>query len=244
MIRFILLVFFLFPIQKLIAQNNRQNDFNNINWVQLVITKKINTKLDAIVEYQWRRTNGYKDGQQGLFRTLLQYKANEQFSFGVGYAKIETYPYGDFPIANLGRFPEHRIYEQFVVKQKIGNVAISNRFRIEQRWLGKLKPNTEREIEEWVYLNRFRYLLKIQIPINKKIYGWIGDELFIGAGKNLGVNIFDQNRLHINLGYKINNKVSIELGYLNQLLQQGKLVNTKTILQRNSGLLFAISINF
>ena len=65
-----------------------------------------------------------------------------------------------------------------------------------------------------------------------------------GAGKNLGVNIFDQNRIHANIGYKINNHVNIELGYINQTLQQGKLVSTKTIMQRNSGFILATILNF
>jgi Protein of unknown function (DUF2490) len=238
-----LLVFILLP-KIFFAQNNRKSDFNNINWVQVFFTKKINTKFDALVEYQWRRNNGLKDGQQGLLRTLLQYKPNEQVAIGLGYAEVETYPYGDFPIASLGRFPEHRIFEQLLLKQKINKVTITNRFRIEQRWLGKLKPNTEREIEDWVFVHRFRYLLKTQMPIYKKWYGWLGDEIFIGAGKNLGVNIFDQNRLHFNVGYKFNSNISVEFGYLNQILQQGRLINGSAIIQRNSGVVFSTSLSF
>ncbi len=239
-------VFFLLSLflQNCVAQNNRQNDFNNINWLQIFTSTKLNTKFDALVEYQWRRTNGIKNGQQGLFRTLLNYKPNDKINIGVGYAEVETYVYGDFPIANLGRFPEHRLYEQLVLKQQINNFAITNRFRIEQRWLGKIKQGTNREIESWIYLHRFRYLLKIQKSIKNKLYAWVGDELFIGAGKNLGINIFDQNRIHINLGYKINSKINFELGYINQLLQQGRLVNTKAIMQRNSGCTFSTTLNF
>jgi Protein of unknown function (DUF2490) len=110
--------------------------------------------------------------------------------------------------------------------------------------LGRIKLGSNREIEEWVFLHRFRYLIKIQKPIYKNIYGWLGDELFIGAGKNIGVNVFDQNRVHINLGYKINNNSTIEFGYINQVLQQGRLINNKSIFQRNSGLLLSTSINF
>jgi Protein of unknown function (DUF2490) len=226
------------------AQNNRQNDFNNINWVQLFINKKIGKKTEALIEYQWRRTDGLRNGQQGLFRTALQYKPTDQVSFGVGYAEVETYVYGNFPIASLGRFPEHRLFEQAIVKQKINDFTITNRLRIEQRWLGRIKLGSNREIEEWVFLHRFRYLIKIQKPIYKNIYGWLGDELFIGAGKNIGVNVFDQNRVHINLGYKINNNSTIEFGYINQVLQQGRLINNKSIFQRNSGLLLSTSINF
>ncbi len=231
-------------VQKSLAQNNRQDDFNNINWVQLFVTKKLTAKTDFLVEYQLRRVDGLKNGQQGLFRTLFQYKPNEQCALGFGYAEVETFPYGDFPIANAGRFPEHRLFEQLILKQKITDFSITHRFRIEQRWLGRIKSGTSREIEEWFFLHRFRYLLKVQKTIHKNLYGWVGDEVFIGAGKNLGVNIFDQNRIHLNLGYKLSNKINIELGYINQLLQQGRLVNSQSIIQRNSGCTFSTNINF
>ncbi|MEP7254388.1 MAG: DUF2490 domain-containing protein [Ferruginibacter sp.] len=228
----------------LFAQNNRQSDFNNINWVQAFVTKKISPKTDWLIEYQWRRTNGLTDWQQGLFRTAVQYKPNSNFTLAIGYAQAEIFSYGDFPIAANGSFPEHRIFEQAIIKQNINKFSISNRFRIEQRWLGKVEAGTNREIESWTFLHRFRYLLKVQYPFNKKMYAWLGNEIFIGAGKNLGVNIFDQNRIHASIGYKINNHVNIELGYINQVLQQGRVVNSKTILQRNNGLTLASAINF
>jgi hypothetical protein len=226
------------------SQNNRQNDFNNINWVQFFGTKKLGKKTALLFEYQWRRTNVFKDWQQGLFRTALQYKINDAASVAFGYAQAETHAYGDFPIAANGTFPEHRLFEQAILKQNIGKFSITNRFRIEQRWLGAVKAGSDRTIEKWNYVNRFRYLLKIQYPISKKIYGWLGDEIFIGAGKNVGQNIFDQNRLHVNIGFAFSKNISVEMGYINQLIQQGKLVNNKTIMQRNSGVTLATLVNF
>jgi hypothetical protein len=237
------LLLFCFLVTSLAAQNNRQNDFNNINWIQVFVSKKINSKIDWLADYQLRRVNGLKNGQQNLFRTLIQYKPIEQVNIGVGYAQAETFVYGDYPIANAGKFPEHRVFEQVVVKQKINAVTLTNRFRIEQRWLGKVKPGTNREIELWSLLHRFRYMAKLQAPLYKKMYAWVADEIFVGAGKNVGVNVFDQNRIHINFGYKINNKLSVEIGYVNQLLQQGRLINNKAIIQRNSGIAFSTSIN-
>ncbi len=225
------------------AQNIRYNDFNNINWLQFFGSKKLGKKTTLLFEYQWRRTAGLKDWQQGLFRTALQYKINDASSLSIGYAQAETYPYGDYPIAASGTFPEHRIFEQLILKQAIDKITITNRFRIEQRWLGRVKHGTDRDIEGWTYLNRFRYLIKAQYPFNKKLYGWLGDEIFIGAGKNLGVNIFDQNRIHANLGFIVNKRISLEAGFINQTLQQGRLINNKVIMQRNNGVIFATFLN-
>lgn len=225
------------------AQNDRVNDYNNTNWVQLFVVKAINKKTDWLIEYQWRRTNGLKNWQQGLFRTAVQYKPNNNVSIAVGYAEAETFRYGDFPIASNGTFPEHRIFEQLVIKQTINKLTIINRFRIEQRWLAKIKAGSNREIEDWTFLHRFRYQLRTQMPLwskkEQQLYVAAADELFIGAGKNLGINIFDQNRIFLIAGYKISKQLSFETGYFNQTLQQGRRINNNTIMQINNGLFLA-----
>lgn len=105
-----------------------------------------------------------------------------------------------------------------------------------------------REIEDWFFLHRFRYQFRTQYPFyskgDKQLYGAAADEIFIGAGKNLGVNIFDQNRIFALLGYKLNKKLSIEAGYMNQTLQQGRRVNNSTIMQRNNGVVVSSFINW
>lgn len=221
------------------AQNDRLNDHNQTNWIQVFVTKKINKKTDWLIEYQWRRTNGLKDWQQGLFRTAVQYKPTDQFSMALGYAHAETFPYGDFPIASNGRFPEHRIFEQAVLKQSVKKLSVTSRLRAEQRWLAKVKAGSDREIEDWLFVHRFRYQCRVQYPLlNTKsisLYGAAADEIFIGAGKNVGVNIFEQNRLFLLVGIKPHKSISIELGYFNQVLQQGRRVNNNTIMQRNNG---------
>jgi len=229
------------------AQNDRVGDYNNTNWVQLFIVKSINKKTDWLIEYQWRRTNGLKNWQQGLFRTALQYKPNNNVSIAVGYAEAETFPYGDYPIASNGTFPEHRIFEQLIIKQTINKLTITNRFRIEQRWLAKIKAGSNREIEDWTFLHRFRYQFRTQMPLwikkEQQFFVAAADELLIGAGKNLGINIFDQNRIFLIAGYKISKHLSFETGYFNQTLQQGKRINNQTIMQRNNGIFLATNLS-
>lgn len=223
------------------AQNDRLNDFNNINWVQSINTVRLNKKWSLHLEYQWRRTNGLKDWQQSLLRVGANHKLNENITAQVGYGWIETFPYGDFPIATAGTFPEHRIYEQITFRQPVKKFIFSHRFRIEQRWLGRVKPNTgsNREIEDWFLLHRFRYQFRTQYPFwvkgDMQLYGVAADEILIGAGNNLGTNIFDQNRIFLLLGFKLNKKITIEGGYFNQTLQQGRRINNSTIIQRNNG---------
>lgn len=232
------------------SQNDRVNDYNNINWLQSINTIGLNKQWSLHMEYQWRRSEGLKYWQQSLLRIGVNYKLNDIITGHIGYAWIETFPYGDYPIANNGTFPEHRIYEQISFRQPIKKWIISHRFRIEQRWLGRVKAGTtgDREIEEWFFLHRFRYQFRTQFPFytkgEKQFYTALADEILIGAGKNLGVNIFDQNRIFLLLGYKLNKKATIEAGYMNQTLQQGRRINNNTIVQRNNGVVLSLIGNF
>jgi hypothetical protein len=226
-----------------IAQNDRLSDHNNTNWAQLVSTIKLDKKWSLHAEYQWRREHGLKNWQQSLLRVGVNYKFNEQATAHLGYGWIETFPYGDFPIASAGTFPEHRIYEQISFRQPIKKWLLTHRFRIEQRWLGRVQPGTDRTIAEWLFVHRFRYQFRTQFTLSSKWYAVAADEIFIGAGKNVGVNIFDQNRFFLLAGYKLSPVVSIEAGYLNQTLQQGRRVNNNSIMQRNKGVVVALNLS-
>lgn len=221
------------------AQNDRVNDYNNTNWLQTFNSIVLNKKWSLHLEYQWRRENGFKSWQQSLLRTGMNYKLNDNITAHLGYAWVETFPYGDFPIANNGTFTEHRIYEQLNLRQPVSKFLLTHRFRIEQRWLERIIPGIAGPVKDWFFLHRFRYQFRAQYPFwtraDKQFYGAAADEIFIGAGRNLGTNIFDQNRIFLLLGYKLNKRLSLEAGYFNQTLQQGRRVNNQTIMQRNNG---------
>jgi hypothetical protein len=61
----------------------------------------------------------------------------------------------------------------------------------------------------------------VSIPVSRKelvnntLFLAIYEEVFLGFGKDLGVNILDQNRLYAALGWKFSPKLNIQLGYLN-----------------------------
>lgn len=225
------------------AQNDRVNDFNTTHWLQSFNTVRLNGKWSLHMEFQWRRSEGFSKGLQELYRTGINYKINDQVTVHAGYAFVQTHPYGDYPIASSGSFPEHRAYEQLTIRHPVQKWLFTHRFRIEQRWLQRTVSGTTGPVKDWNYVNRFRYQFRTQYPLNVKgnreWYAAAADELFIGAGRNLGTNIFDQNRLFILLGYKFSKRYSVEAGYFNQTLQQGRRINNQTIMQRNNGLVLS-----
>lgn len=78
---------------------------------------------------------------------------------------------------------------------------------------------------------------------SRQLYSAAADELLVGAGKNVGVNIFDQSRIFLLLGYKFSKRFTVEGGYLNQTLQQGRRINN-TIIQRNNGIVLTSLLTF
>ncbi len=222
----------------------RLADDNTIGWLATTITPGITKKLSGHIEYQWRRDNIVTDWQQSLLRVGLNYKIHPQVVAHIGYGWILTYPYGDYTIARLPNvFPEHRIYEQLVINSVIVKVSLQQRIRVEQRWLGRFDSITSTSPDTWVYLNRARYMLRAEVPVYKKLYVAAFDEIFIGFGKNVGENVFDQNRISGLVGYKINKYIKAEAGYLQQTVQLGREIGGKNMFQYNGGVLVNLFIN-
>lgn len=225
------------------SQEPRLADNNSIGWFAYTGTLKVNPKTAIHTEYQWRRVDGIKNWQQGLFRTGINYALRKDVSLNAGYAFAQTFPYGDYP--GIASFPEHRIYEQVVLKNPMGKIDLSHRFTLEQRFLRMASMQNGQIITDWRFLNRMRYRLRAEIPIDKKAWSIaFQDEVFIGWGKNIGANVFDQNRLAVLLGYKLNQTIKFEAGYLNQILQQGRRVNDKAVFQYNHGFLITVNFSF
>lgn len=233
------------------GQNNRINTHEAIGWYNYFGTFKVSKKFGIHTEYQWRRDNVITHWQQSLLRVGVNHQLNPRVLFRVGYAWIETFPYGKIPINGLGRdFTEHRIFEMVQLSHKEGIVDFSHRFMLEQRFVGRYSSaNVEKE-DEFSLLNRFRYMVRLQIPLkgkeieDKTPYLALYDEIFVGFGENVNANIFDQNRIGILLGYRFNKNVRIEVGYLNQIIQFGRQINGQNVFQNNNGLIVNSNFNF
>lgn len=181
------------------------------NWMIYFGDKKINNKWNWHHELQYRNYNAVGDLEQLLARTGIGYNLTENNNnILVGYGFIHSQNY----IANIDdkeRINEHRIYQQFITRQKIGRVGVQHRYRFEQRFI------------EEDFRMRFRYFLAINIPLNKKemtdktVYLSAYNEIFL----NTQANVFDRNRLYGGIGYRLNKLFRFEIGYMNQFLNNG-----------------------
>lgn len=234
----------LFALPLSVVAQNRINEYNTIGWYALFVTPKISDKVSAHIEYQWRRTNVIEGWQQSLPRIGINYKVNSNVTVHVGYAFIHTFPYGTYTLASVPKtFPEHRMYEQVTVTTPVGKTTLAHRLRLEQRWVGRFNSIESAKPDKWIYLNRLRYMPRLDIPLDKHWYVAGYDEIFIGFGKNVGENIFDQNRVALLAGYKFNPSIRVEAGFLNQIVQLGREIDNKNVFQHNNGLVLNTYIN-
>lgn len=223
-----LFIIFLLAANKLsLAQPFRTNTSNTNAWLMYFGNHRFSNNWGLHAEAQWRRHNLLADKQQLLLRTGIDNYLKNGSRITVGYAFINTYPYGDFAVANT--FPEHRIWQQFFTAQQLGRVGLSHRYRLEQRWLGNAATGN---FENGRYENRFRYMAKITVPLGQNgspVFAAAYNELFVNFGKEVGYNLFDQNRLYAALGYVISPTIKLEVGYLYQVVQQRPLDFNGTI---------------
>lgn len=239
------LFFFSLSVFKTFAQNTRINENNTIGWYNYFGTFNWSKKWSVHTEYQWRRTNLISNWQQSLLRVGLNYQLNPNILLRGGYGWIETFNYGDIPINAFGKdFSEHRAFQMALITNAVGNAVFSHRFMQEQRWVGRYSSADLDSEDNYIYLNRTRYMFRMQIPILKSAsnapYVALYDEIFIGYGENVGENIFDQNRLGLLIGASINKNLKVEGGYLYQVVQLGREVNGLNIFQNNHGIILNV----
>ena len=233
------------------SQNTRLKDHNSIGWYAFNAVVKLDSKWSVNGEFQLRRENLISDPQQNVYKAGINYALVPGITFRAGYALAETYNYGDYPLNNLGKqFTEHRLFQMATLSHKTGIVDFSHRFMLEQRWVGRYSDASLTKEDDYTYVNRMRYMYRLQIPLkgreitDKTPYFAAYDEVFIGFGKNVNENVFDQNRIGVLLGYRFSPMVRIEGGYLNQTAQLGREINGRNVYQFNNGIILSTNLSF
>jgi len=194
----------------LVLPNSVQSQESSFgNWLVYIGDKKLNDKWNLHNEIQYRNYNAIGNLEQLLIRTGIGYTFNEKKNnvlFGYGYILSENYIGDSNEKISVN---EHRIFQQFTSKQKIGQVKLSHRYRFEQRFVAS------------DFKIRYRYLLGLKIPISNKeknnYYVSAYNEIFLNSKST----VFDRNRLYGGIGYHLNKNLRIEAGYMNQFFENG-----------------------
>lgn len=179
------------------------------NWLIYIGSKELKNGWNIHNEVQYRNYDAVGDLEQLLLRTGLGYNLtenNNNLLLGYGYILSENYVGETDQKVSVN---EHRIFQQFTTKQKVGLLNLSHRYRFEQRFV------------EDDFKMRFRYFLGLKIPLQNKADG--NNPLYLSAYNEIFLNtkseIFDRNRLYGGLGYQFSKQLRLELGYMNQFFE-------------------------
>ncbi len=186
------------------------------NWLMYWGTNRVSEKLSIWTEAQYRLYEVVSNPNQLILRTGAIYHLENSASLTAGYAYVRTRPF-DEKHNDAMTSNENRLWEQFVLKNKLWRVDFEHRYRLEQRWVKTDVIN---------YSNRVRYRLLLTLPLTNvhlipaTLFLAIYDEIFLNI--NTG-ETFDQNRLYFALGYQFSSQGQVQAGYLFQTLPRETL---------------------
>ena len=170
------------------------------SWYDIISVNKITDKISINGSYtNWNYTLT-ENQHLSLGLIGVYYKLNNNVSVGVlyGRASIDSkYESGNTMTK------ENRIAEQLSIKHGVNNIKWSHRFRLEHRFFSYANSDDK-------LVHRIRYKFSGKLPITKKLYANIYDEIHF----NLNEFDFNQNRIYGGFGTNINDNLSLDLGYV------------------------------
>lgn len=206
--RYLIAIFLLFLTS--IFKSYAQTETQYSGWLALYHKQKIAGNWGFMFDAQYRTDKQFSQTSVYFFRPGITYKVSKSQSAGAGYMF-----FGSYEDENSSRifFAENRIWEQYQLKASIGKSSLSNRLRLEQRFI-----NTE----NGGFSQRLRYYIRSQIPLvrvdssfEKGIYVALQNELFVNVQhqERASNSFLDQNRSYLSFGYRFSKKIDVELGY-------------------------------
>ena len=187
------------------AQENGEDKLGS--WHMYFGTNRVSEKLSIHTELQARYYEQLKNFNQFLARTGLNYHINENAIVTAGYGLIATDATFE-ELTNETESKEHRIFEQLILKNKVGEFRFEHRYRLEQRFIrvGDIgSPEYSKSTQ-----HRARYRLQLTLPLTDIFFLNFYDEIFL----NLQGSVYGQNRLYGALGINVTENLSVQAGYL------------------------------
>lgn len=144
---------------------------------------------------------------QLLLRQAVGYQLTPVFSVWQGYAWTPTW----VPAYTN----ESRLFQQLAAENKFARFAMTNRTRLEERYIEHLDDRTAM---------RLRHLIRLQAPI-KMGSRWsyvFSEELFLNLNK-VGTGIspgFNQNRVFVGLNRRVSDHMNVDCGYQYQYVNR------------------------
>src|SRR5262249_23692754 len=141
----------------LAGAQDRIHDHNAHGWYNYFGDHPIaGSRWGLHLEGQYRRHNVITQWQQLLLRPGVNYQLRPKVMLTAGYCVVRSYVYSEYAAPGPAT-PEHRLWEQVLIRYRTGKVAWGSRLRFENRFV--------RNGSGYRYENRFRAWQQIRVPI-------------------------------------------------------------------------------
>ncbi|MDR6404487.1 MULTISPECIES: DUF2490 domain-containing protein [Chryseobacterium] len=212
-----LFLLFLAPV----FQAQSRDNYNM--WFQYLMSAKLTDKNTLTALAQYRSFDLALDTRLFLVNAYIDYEVANGIKPAAGAMFLILESYNSDGSKKI-RY-EKRPFQQVTMENNIGRTSISNRLRVEERFINN--PDE--------FVVRLRYLISVKIPFNKKgekekLYGILKNEIRMNMVKD---EPFDSNRITAGIGIKTGKNSALELAFINQL-ETGKTSNYAYIGFRNS----------
>lgn len=183
-------------------------------WATVTIEEPITQRTALWFDGNWRRMGIGAEPQQVLLRPGVLVTVAPGVRVGAGYTYVATAPYGELPSETPLR--EHRLWQQVALAQTLGPVAITHRYRWEQRWIA---PVEDGATAAFAYQQRARYMVRAQVPLwrrgtDRPVLGYVQEELLMPVGHGGAGGRLTQNRAMLGVGVPLRRGQRLDIGYM------------------------------
>jgi len=191
-------------------------------WYGMFVDQAITSRTALVFDGQWRRMGLGDRPQQLLLRPGILWTLSPGVRVGAGYAYIATAPYGEAPSNTPLR--EHRSWQQLLLTHRAGPLALTHRYRLEQRWIAPVLSDavTGQETHgRWGYQQRARYMVRAQGELpgpqvgGRHLVGFVWNELLLPFGHSDVLARLGQNRATAGIGVPMSTRQRIDVSYMN-----------------------------
>lgn len=147
-------------------------------------------------------------------RHAISYLVSKSFNLSLG-GVLRININDDLTENERGSVPEWRIWHEYQFAIPLDRIMIYHRLRIEHRWSQGYAENSE-----YFFRNRWRYMFKAKIPLNKPYLGpgtlYLSPEaeLIMQSGERVVNSPMEDLRLHTSINYIINPRLTVASGLM------------------------------
>ena len=180
-------------------------------WIRYQNQWTINPKWYWINEAENRRFFSPDEENQLIAHTHLHRKAGK---WDVGGGMTFSWIYAQFPDRDYDHaVSEVRPFVEAAHEFPLGKAFVQNKLRIDNRFFET--SNDAGVLEDFYYVTRFRYRIQFRFVLKKHedtpVIGLrLADEIMINSKQN----VFDQNRVHVSVDFRVIKSLSLEAGYV------------------------------